>query len=154
MHIVILGCDKEAEKIQTFEDLANYKKTHNEILILAPHPFFPILYGNCSLQKQLEKNINLIDAIENSWFYSKFFDSNKKSEQIATKYNLPFISTSDTHFFDYMDKSYAVVETKEKSQSAVFEAIKNKNFTNATSPRNFIKDMLLRQGIATLTNYR
>lgn len=154
MHVVILGCDKEAEKIQTFEDLSNYKKTHNEILILAPHPFFPIFYGNCSLKKQLEKKIELIDAIENSWFYSKIFDSNKKSEQIAKKYNLPFISTSDTHFFNYMNESYAIVETKEKTQQAIFEAIKNKNFTNKTSPRSFIKDMLWRQGAATLTNYR
>lgn len=154
MHVVILGCDKEAENIRTFEDLTNYKKNRNEVLVLAPHPFFPVFYGNCSLQKQMEKNIGLIDAIENSWFYSKMFNSNKKSEQAAKKYNLPFISTSDTHFFDYMDKSYAVVETKEKSQSAVFEAIKNKNFTNTTSPLSFIKDMLLKQGVSTLTNYR
>ncbi|MEK7599237.1 MAG: hypothetical protein AAB474_02180 [Patescibacteria group bacterium] len=138
-HVVVLNCDEEAEKIKNFQNLGEYKKTHPEIFILAPHPYF---YGRKPLKNRLEKHIELFDAVELSWFYSKLFNRNIKGEMIASKYGKPFIAVSDTHFFDFMDKNYALVEAGQKTIPAVFQAIKNKNFENITSPRRFFQDML------------
>lgn len=138
-HVLVLNCDKDAEQLRTFEDLEAYKKSHPQVFIIAPHPYY---YGYWSLKEYLEKYIGLFDAIEQSWFYSRWFNRNRRAEAIAQKYNLPFIATSDTHYFDFLNTSYAIIETKEKTIPAVFEAIRQKSFVNVTSPRSFWKDML------------
>lgn len=142
-HVVILNPDKTIEDVATFDELKAYKQNHPDIFILAPHPYF---YGSFSLKKRLERHIHLFDAIEHSWFYSKMFNRNKKAKVVAKKYNLPFIATSDTHELDLLDISYAVINAKEKTIKGVFEAIKNNNFTNITSPRKFWKEMLWDEG--------
>lgn len=138
-HIVILNPRPDIKDVKTFKDLKLYKKNHPQIFILAPHPYF----GFDSLGKQLEKNIDIFDAIEYCWFYSKYFNRNKKGKKIAEKHNLPFIATSDTHNLKVLDKSYAIIEAKEKTAAAVFEAIKENKFQNITSPRKFLSEMLL-----------
>lgn len=139
-HCLILNGNKDSEEVRTFEDLAFYRKQRPEIFVIAPHPYY---YGNYSLKNNCEKYIYLFDAIEQSWFFSKkWFDRNPKAEAIARKYNLPFIATSDTHFFDFFDKSYAVVDVEEKTIPAIFQAIRAKQFVNIISPRNFWRDMV------------
>lgn len=142
-HLVVLNCDQSIENVETFADLEEYKKKHPEIFVLAPHPYF---YGNYSLKKYLEKYIHLIDAIEHSWFYSKMFNRNIKAKQVAQKYNLPFIATSDTHFFNFLNTDYAIIDAGEKTPAAIFNAIKNNRFKNITSPKSFLRDMVLTQG--------
>lgn len=138
-HTVILNCDKSAEKLETFADLKEYRKNHPEIFVIAPHPFY---YGFFSLKKYLEKYIRLFDAIEQSWYYSKFFNRNKKAEAMAKKHNLPYISTSDTHFFDFLGENYAVISAEEKTIPAIFRAIRERKFENVTRPRFFWRDMV------------
>ena len=59
---------KESKKLKTFDDLRKLKQKKN-ILIIAPHPYFII--RSC-LGKQLDKNIDLFDAIEYSHYYLKY----------------------------------------------------------------------------------
>lgn len=138
-HVVILNPTPEIERVSNFPALKEYKKNHPECLILAPHPYF---YGFFSLKNKLEENIELFDAVEFSWFYSKWFNRNKKGEVVAKKHNLPWLATSDTHFLETLDKSYAVLEVKEKTVAAVLEAVRNKKFTNISSPRKFFREMV------------
>ena len=138
-HVVILNPQSDIEQITTFTELADYKKNHPEILIFAPHPYF---YTNYSLKEKLEKNIHLFDVIEQSWFYSRWFNLNKKGQLMAEKYDLPFITASDTHVLKLLDVSYAIIEAKEKTIPAIFEAIKKKSFENVTLPRKFFKEMV------------
>ena len=136
-HILILNAHKEAENINTFSQLKEYRLAHKESFIIAPHPYF--IYK--SLNKKLEKYIELFDAIESSWFYSKVINLNKKAELIAFKYNLPLIATSDTHFIENLNKSYDLIEA-EKNIASIFEAIKNKKFKNINPPKKFLKEMM------------
>lgn len=139
-HVLLLNALQETESMRTFNELEKYKKTHPEIFIIASHPYF---YGNFSVKNLLEKHINLFDGIEHSWFYSKMFNRNKKGEEIAKKYNLPFIATSDTHFFKHMDKDYMVIEADEKTPQAIFAALKQHKFQNVTSPKKFFRGMVI-----------
>ena len=141
-HCLVLNATKDVENVRTFDQLADYKKQHPEIFIMAPHPYF---YGNISLKELLEKYIHFFDAIEQSWFYSRLFNRNIKGAKIALKYKLPFVSTSDTHIFDFLDKSYCTVEVEEATTEAIFKAIREGKFTNTTSRRNFWRDMVWRQ---------
>ena len=61
---------------------------------------------------------------------------------MAEKYDLPFITASDTHVLKLLDVSYAIIEAKEKTIPAIFEAIKKKSFENVTLPRKFFKEMV------------
>ncbi len=126
-HIVILNCDKEAENIKTFEDLANYKNKKQDILILAPHPF---IFSTKSLKSDFIKNIELFDAVEMSVFSNFIFNFNKPAEIAAKKYGKPFIATSDTHFLKDINRGYALINVSEKSIGEVFSAIKKGDFQN------------------------
>ena len=142
-HVLILNAAPEAEKVHTFTALEKYRKDHPESFVIAAHPYF---YGNISLKEYLEKYIFLFDAIEQSWFHSKWFNRNLRAEKVAKKYDLPFISTSDTHFFDYLDTDYAVIDANDKTPEAIFQAIREKKFENFTTTKRFWKEMVWAQG--------
>jgi len=148
--VIILNCHKDIEKISNIEELKKYKNAHPEVFILAPHPFF---YGNFSLKKDLEKNIEVFNAIEQSWFYSRIFNRNKKAKKVAEKYNLPFISTSDTHFLNFLNTDYAMIYIEEKTPEAIFRAIKEKSFKNITRTKNSFTEMLVPQGLFMLKDF-
>lgn len=138
-HVVVLNASPEIEKVESFEELAGYKRNHPEILVLAPHPFF---YGWFSLKESLEKHIELFDAVEYSWFYSKWFNRNKKGGAVAERHDIPFIATSDSHSLDFIDESYAVIDAEEKTVPAVLEAVKGGRFRNVSAPRKFWREMV------------
>lgn len=139
-HVVVLNCDKSAEDIRTFTDLARYQKDHPDVFTIAPHPYFP---GPSCLGARLKEHIGLMDAIEHSWFYSKQWDKNKKATEVATAYDLPLVATSDTHFFDFLDTDYCVVDANEKTPEALFSAIRAGAFENVTRPKRFVREMVI-----------
>src|SRR3989344_3901440 len=60
-HVLIYNINNsDLKKIKTFDDLRKLKQTKN-ILVTAPHPYYPM---NFCLRKELEKNIDVFDAIE------------------------------------------------------------------------------------------
>ncbi len=131
-HILAINPTKEILEVKTFDDLKRYRKNNPQSLIIAPHPFF---LSHFCLGKDLEKNIDLFDAIEISWFYTKKLDLNKKAIKIAEQYNKPLISTADCHILDFLDIGYTKVQA-EKNTKSLFQAIKKgnlKNYTQATS---------------------
>jgi hypothetical protein len=149
-HTLVLNGNKGMENIRTFKELELYKHSHPEIFVIAAHPYF---YGHFSLHEMLEKHIGLYDAIEQSWFYSKLFNRNTKGRKIAEKHKLPFVSTSDAHYFDFLDKNYCIIDAPEKTPAALFSALRAGHFENVTSPRNFWLDMVWKQGGFFLKEY-
>jgi predicted metal-dependent phosphoesterase TrpH len=119
-HVLIINASKEAEDIETFYDLARYKKHHPHSLIVAPHPYYP--RGFC-LGEKLTENINLFDAIEYSWFHAKKFNMfNAKAENIAKLYRKPLIATSDNHILPWFDQNFSLVPA-EKNWASIHDAI-------------------------------
>lgn len=137
-HVVIVNADKDAERIETFSDLEKYKDRKKNILVLAPHPFFPSLD---SLRKRFFGHTSLFDAVERSWFASKLIDFNKKAEKVAREYGLPYLATSDTHDLSFLDVSYAIIESEKKDIESVIEAIRRGSFSNRSRPIGFLKEM-------------
>lgn len=122
------------EKINSFEKLAEYKKEHLEIFILAPHPLATRLFSMG--KKKLVKNIELFDSVEHCWFYSKrFVNSNKKTRKITDKFHKPLIATSDAHYLNYFNTDYILVESDKLDPASFFAAIKRGSFINVTSPK-------------------
>lgn len=139
--------EQEIRKIKTLNDLRNIKQSNNKIFVIAPHPFF--LTRDC-LGNKLEKNIDLFDAIEHSWFYTKLINRNIPATKIADKYSKPLVATSDCHNLKEFNTSFCLVECK-KSADAIFESIKRHKYANSTKPLHFafffLKTILLIFGI-------
>ena len=141
-HLLILNCDSEAEEITTFKDLEIYKKSHPEIFIIAPHPFFPSFFKKESLLEYTEKYLHLFDALEHSWFYSNLINRNIPAINLSKNKNLPLIATSDTHFMDFLNTDYCLIETDTKTPEAIFKSLRNNSFKNITRPKKLLKEMI------------
>lgn len=136
-HVLILNAKNDIERVSSLKELRDYRHKNPQILIVAPHPY----YFFFSLGKKLEKNADLFDAIEWSWFYTKCFNfPNKKAERVSKKLNIPLLATSDTHIPNVLEKSFAKVEAEEKSVEAVIKAIKNGAITNVSAPSKFFSE--------------
>jgi len=142
-HVVVLNCGKDIESVRTFADLGEYRINNPEIFIIAPHPYYPHPWDPCSLKEHFLPNLDLFDAIEFSWYYSKFFNRyNKKAEKVAVQKRIPYLATSDTHFLAHLNFSYAIIEAEEKTPAAIFKAIQGGEFYNHSTPRNFFSEMI------------
>lgn len=111
---------KYLKNIKTFEDLKKLKRKFKNMFIIAPHPFFKT--GEC-LGKHLKEHIELFDAIEYSWFFTKIINFNKKAIKIAEKYNKPIIATSDAHHLKNFGNNYSLLNSK-KDIKSIFSAIR------------------------------
>lgn len=136
--LIVLNVDpREAaavEKINSFKKLADYKKDHQEIFILAPHPLATRIFSMG--KKKLIKNIDLFDSVEHCWCYSRrLVNSNRKTRRITEKFNKPLVATSDAHFLKYFNTDYVLVEADKLDPASFFAAIKRGSFTNVTSPK-------------------
>lgn len=130
-HIVVLNCDKESEKVKTFEDLKKYKIQRPQIFILAPHPF---VFSKKSLGDKLIKNIDIFDAVEESIYSNDIFNFNKKAIDVARKYNKPIIATSDTHQLKDLKRGYVLINTKNKIIPDILLALKKRDFEKRINP--------------------
>ncbi len=120
-HVLIINATVEAQKIQSFEDLREYRKNHPECLTIAAHPYY---LGPISLKKNLEKHIDLFDAVEYSWYHSKRLNGpNRKATKSAEKYGKPMLGTADNHILKYVNYTYSQVRA-EKNVESIFKAIK------------------------------
>jgi predicted metal-dependent phosphoesterase TrpH len=140
-HVVILNCDKTIEKVRSLKQLIKYKKEHQEIFILAPHPTYSRFISIGS--RNLKKYIDLFDAIEYSAAYSKKMNfHNKKATAIAFRYHKPIIATADVHVLARLKSDFAFIDTDDFTINGIFNAIKEEQFTNITEPKKFLSLMM------------
>lgn len=135
-HIVCINANEEIQKVKTFRDLEKYKNANPDSLIMAPHPFFP---GKSTLKKELENNIDLFDAIEITWAYTKKIDFNRKAVKIAEKHKKTLIATADCHLLKQLKTDgYCLIEA-DPEISSVINAIKKNKIKNIHAPATIPK---------------
>jgi predicted metal-dependent phosphoesterase TrpH len=131
-----LSSAEEAKHLREYDDLKKFKQKYPNVFLLAAHPNF----GRFDSMgwRNLQKNIDLFDAVELSWFYSKNFNLNKKSLDIAQKYKKPIIATSDAHSLDFFDSDYCEIKTSEKSPAEIIKSLKKGRIINHSRPKRLI----------------
>ncbi|MBT7483232.1 hypothetical protein HN680_00515 [Candidatus Peregrinibacteria bacterium] len=151
--ILILNAPPDVQFIQTFKQLAAYKKDHPEIFIIAPHPFFPSSKG--CLKSQLYDHIDIFDGIEKSWFYSHSINFNRRARRLANLCDLPYIATADIHILDQIEIGGHVLINAEKNIESVLEALRQKKFKSISRPLTNFKMALTfaRMTLANLSQY-
>jgi predicted metal-dependent phosphoesterase TrpH len=130
-HILALNFLDDSKKYKSLDNLKEIKENNPNCIIVAPHPLFkrPICLG----EKKLRKYIDYIDVIEFSHFYTNNINLNKKAVDIAKEYKKPMIGTSDAHFFQQLNKTYTLIDSK-KDILSILNAIKNNKVQIVTKP--------------------
>ena len=129
-HVLLYNLtNEELDAIGTFDDLRELKKK-KKILVIAPHPYF--LTPFC-LGKELEKNIDLFDALEYSHYHTTFINFNRKAVKLAKKHHKPIVGNSDTHDLLRCTTTYSLIDST-KNTEAVISAVKSGNVQCVSSP--------------------
>ncbi|MFQ5790611.1 MAG: PHP-associated domain-containing protein [Acidobacteriota bacterium] len=139
-HVLLYSVDFWADPPRTFDDLYRLRESNPQMLVIAPHPFFPSQF---CLQGKLLSHLGLFDGIEYSHFYTKAMNFNKKAVDLARRAGRALVGTSDSHFLWQMGSTYSYIETKEKSLPAVLEALRAGRVEVQTDPL-LVSDVLLR----------
>jgi predicted metal-dependent phosphoesterase TrpH len=133
-HVLILNAYPATEKIETFEDLRKAKD--DDVFFIAPHPFFKT--GGC-LEEKLYEYFDLFDAIEHSFFYSKWFNLNREAWLLSEESGLPMVGNSDCHILKHFGLSHSIVRSEAQTMEAVFAAIRARQVEVVSQPIFFPK---------------
>ena len=145
-HVLIYNIsENESQKINSFEDLEswrNEKKTQNQpTLVIAAHPFF---HSPTCLKNKIIEHLDLFDAWEYSFFYTRLFNPNKKMVKLSRKYSKPILGNADVHKLTDLNRTYSLINS-EKNIASFFKAIKNNQIKVITKPLSifhFLKTIL------------
>jgi predicted metal-dependent phosphoesterase TrpH len=132
-HVLVINPPEGITRARTFDDLRRMRTP--ECLVVAPHPYFP---GSSSLLWKTRRHIDLFDAIEFSWFYTKRIDFNVFAAGLAKEHGLALLCTSDCHNIKRFGRNYSLVEA-EKNVESIVRAIKAGRLKIETSPLNVIE---------------
>ncbi|MEM3154136.1 MAG: PHP-associated domain-containing protein [Candidatus Woesearchaeota archaeon] len=134
-HVLIYNISqRELDSLKTFGDLRALRKKRKDVLVIAPHPYYPM--ASC-LHDKLVENIDLFDAIEISHMYFWFFDFNRKAVKIAKKYGRPLVALSDTHYLWMFGRNYTLVDSKKDVKSYI-SAIRQGKVLPVHKPLSFV----------------
>lgn len=112
---------EQMDAVRTFADLRELKKRmRDEILVIAPHPFFK--QAQC-LGRHLEENIEVFDAIEYCHLYTRFWNLNKRAVEVALAHGKPMVATSDSHALWMFGRNYTLLDAP-KTMAGVFQAVR------------------------------
>jgi predicted metal-dependent phosphoesterase TrpH len=130
--VLVLGAEEhEVKSVKSFLDLRKLRERKgDDILVIAPHPFYGL--EQCVGDKLLEYP-DVFDAIELCHFYTKFWNPNKKAEQVAELQQKTMLACSDTHRLKWMKDHYVLVDAAPTKQE-VFDAIRKNQIQNITRP--------------------
>lgn len=120
---------QEAEKIKTFEDLAQLKKLR-DVFTIAAHP--PYLGASC-LRAKIYQYPDLFDAWEHSFLHTRWLNPNKMMLKRAREWHKPVVGNSDVHLITDLGRTYTLIDA-EKDEEAVFQAIKENKIELVTKP--------------------
>jgi predicted metal-dependent phosphoesterase TrpH len=114
---------REAERLQNFEDLRAFKRERgDDLLVIAPHPCYP---RGHSLRHELERNIDLFDAVEYSQMHLSWLNPAERARRIAEKHGKPVVANSDAHNLWMFGRHYTLVDA-EPTIPSIFRAIRER----------------------------
>ena len=143
-HVLIYNAARDIEEVQSFDALRAYKQRNPNILIIAPHPFYP---DQSCLGRVVFDYRDLFDAWEVHSVYSALYDPNR--EVIERSQEIPLVGNGDIHELSTLGYTYSLIDA-EPTVSRVVGAIKAGKVRVVTSPLPLM--IFLRIGISAVTH--
>lgn len=112
---------RDVDRIETFDDLREFKRERGtDLLIIAPHPYYP--KGHC-LGRELDRNIDLFDAIEYSQIHLPWLNPSARAARTAAQHHRPIVANSDAHNLWMFGRHYTLVDA-EPTVPSIFRAVR------------------------------
>ena len=127
-HTLAYNFQARSENLDSFEQLR--ARSREDTLVVAPHPFFPTL--TC-LGRNLERNLDIYDAVECSGFYLPSADFNRPARRLASSKGKPLVGNGDVHFLWQLEKTFTWIYA-EPDVTSILKAVKQGHVRLETSP--------------------
>jgi predicted metal-dependent phosphoesterase TrpH len=128
-HVLLLNFAEPTDHVCTFDDLAELRRTGNGVVIAA-HPYFP---DTTCLRSRLDRHVDLFDAIEWSYFWTRGLNFNAKAARFAAKHGKPLVANSDLHDLRQLGRTYSLVSA-DRDPDSICAAIREGRVSIQTSP--------------------
>ena len=129
-HVLMLNFPAaDVERVHTLDDATRLKaKTRG--LVIAPHPYFPA--ASC-LRGALDRQPDLFDAVEWSYFWTHGVNFNRFAVRWAREQGKPVVGNSDLHDLQQLGRTYSLVDAP-ADPAAICAAIRAGRVTLQTEP--------------------
>jgi predicted metal-dependent phosphoesterase TrpH len=128
-HVLAINFPQGVENVQSLDDLAWLKSRCNG-LVIAPHPFFP---DPSCLRGQLDKHVDLFDAVEWSYFWTRATNFNARAARWAERHGKPVVGNSDLHDLRQLGRTFSLVDA-DPDVDGICDAIRAGRVTLRTQP--------------------
>lgn len=127
-HVLLINFPERTDHVRTFADLAALRNGSNG-LVIAPHPYFP---DTSCLRWRLDRYVDLFDAVEWSYFWTRGLNFNSKAARFAAAHGKPIVASSDLHDIRQLGRTYSLVFA-DPTPDAICEAIRAGQLTIHTT---------------------
>jgi hypothetical protein len=123
-----------ADAVRSFDDLRRLKPGCRG-LVIAPHAWFP---DSTCLRGQLDRQADLFDAVEWSYFWTRRLNFNARAARWARAHGKPIVGNSDLHDLRQFGRTYSLVDAP-RDAGAICAAIREGRVTLATMPVPYLE---------------
>lgn len=125
-HLVVLNLSPgDLPGATTWDEIRALRKRKPEVLMLAPHPFYP--HPSC-LGNSMNDNLDCIDAVEWCMLHVNWLpgrvNPNLRIARWAQQHNKPLVACSDAHSLAAIGKNASTVEADELTPEALIAGIR------------------------------
>ena len=128
-HVLLLNFPERTDHVRTFEDLAELRRASTG-LVIAAHPYFP---DTSCLRWRLDRYVELFDAVEWSYFWTRGVNFNARAARFAATHGKPLVASSDLHDLRQLGRTYSLVFA-DRDPGAICDAIRQGRVSVQTSP--------------------
>jgi predicted metal-dependent phosphoesterase TrpH len=128
-HVLLVNFPPECASVRTFADVARLKAASNG-LVVAPHPFYPMI---SAMGRLMDVHAKLIDAVELNAMYTRQLDFNRRAIAWARAYGKPIVGNSDLHRLEQLGPTYSLVDAN-PDPGSICEAIRAGRVEIRTEP--------------------
>jgi predicted metal-dependent phosphoesterase TrpH len=144
-HVLLLNFDAAAERVTSFEELAQLRRAQPAGLVIAPHPYYP---ARCCLGHLLERHAELFDAVELNAFYTSELDHfNRKALNWAKRVGKPIVANADVHRLKQLGTTFSLVNAAPEP-NAICAAIREGRVEIQTRPLSLVEAVSHLAGLA------
>jgi len=135
-HVLLLNFDAAAERVNSFHELAQLRRTQPAGLVIAPHPYYP---ARCCLGHLLERHADLFDAVELNAFYTAQIDHfNRRAVNWAKRVGKSIVANADVHRLKQLGRTFSLVDAAPEP-NAICEAIRAGRVEIQTQPLSIVE---------------
>jgi predicted metal-dependent phosphoesterase TrpH len=120
-HVLLINVGREVERVRSFDDVRALKAGSN-VLVVAPHAFYPI---PSALGRLLDAHADLIDAVEVNSMHVRGIDFNRRAIRWARTHGRPLVGNTDLHLLEQMGTTYSLVDAHDRTPDAICQAIRS-----------------------------